>query len=43
MLSAQVAASRLAYRVADPRRYGVVEFDAQGTAKRLVEKPKHPR
>ena len=36
-------ATVFAYRVADPQRYGVVEFDAQGTAKRLVEKPKHPR
>lgn len=27
------------YRVKDPERYGVVEFDSQGKALRLVEKP----
>lgn len=27
------------YRVADPERYGVVEFDAQGVVRRIVEKP----
>jgi glucose-1-phosphate thymidylyltransferase len=36
-------ATVFAYRVADPQRYGVVEFDAAGTAKSLVEKPKDPR
>lgn len=36
--------SRLfAYRVQDPERYGVVEFDSQGKATRLEEKPKSPR
>ncbi len=30
------------YRVADPERYGVVEFDAQGIAKAIVEKPEMP-
>jgi glucose-1-phosphate thymidylyltransferase len=32
-----------AYRVRDPKRYGVVEFDAQGRATGLEEKPAHPR
>jgi len=31
------------YRVRDPERYGVVEFDAQGKATNLVEKPTHPK
>jgi glucose-1-phosphate thymidylyltransferase len=31
------------YRVGDPERYGVVEFDAQGRALSLEEKPKKPR
>ena len=31
------------YRVADPERYGVVEFDAAGNAVSLEEKPKAPR
>jgi glucose-1-phosphate thymidylyltransferase len=32
-----------AYRVRDPERYGVVEFDAQGRALSLEEKPSKPR
>lgn len=32
-----------AYRVQDPERYGVVEFDAHGQAIGLEEKPKRPR
>lgn len=32
-----------AYPVRDPQRYGVVEFDAQGLALSLEEKPKQPR
>ena len=36
-------ASVFAYRVADPERYGVVEFDAEGRALTLEEKPRHPR
>jgi glucose-1-phosphate thymidylyltransferase len=32
-----------AYRVRDPERYGVVEFDAQGKALSIEEKPKAPR
>ena len=31
------------YRVQDPERYGVVEFDAQGGVVSLEEKPKEPR
>jgi glucose-1-phosphate thymidylyltransferase len=31
------------YQVRDPQRYGVVEFDAQGKALSLEEKPKEPR
>jgi glucose-1-phosphate thymidylyltransferase len=31
------------YQVRDPERYGVVEFDAQGRAIGLEEKPAHPR
>ena len=30
------------YRVKDPERYGVVEFDANRRAKALLEKPKNP-
>jgi glucose-1-phosphate thymidylyltransferase len=31
------------YHVPDPERYGVVEFDADGRALSIVEKPKQPR
>ncbi|MEM8792825.1 MAG: glucose-1-phosphate thymidylyltransferase RfbA [Pseudomonadota bacterium] len=31
------------YRVTDPERYGVVEFDGQGRAISIEEKPAHPR
>ena len=30
------------YRVADPERYGVVEFDATGRVRALIEKPERP-
>lgn len=30
------------YHVADPRRYGVVGFDADGRAKTIIEKPQDP-
>jgi glucose-1-phosphate thymidylyltransferase len=36
-------AELFAYHVQDPERYGVVEFDARGTAISLEEKPKAPR
>ena len=30
------------YRVADPERYGVVRFDADGTVRQIIEKPEVP-
>jgi glucose-1-phosphate thymidylyltransferase len=45
----QAAATRnhgatvFAYRVNDPQRYGVVEFDGKGRAIGIEEKPKHPK
>lgn len=36
-------ASVFAYRVRDPERYGVVEFDAEGRAISLEEKPLQPK
>jgi glucose-1-phosphate thymidylyltransferase len=36
-------ATVFAYAVADPHRYGVVEFDTAGRAKTLEEKPAKPR
>ncbi|HKW52857.1 MAG TPA: sugar phosphate nucleotidyltransferase, partial [Stellaceae bacterium] len=36
-------ATLFGYRVGDPERYGVVEFDGQGKALSLEEKPKKPR
>jgi glucose-1-phosphate thymidylyltransferase len=36
-------ATVFAYRVLDPKRYGVVEFDARHRAIGLEEKPAHPR
>lgn len=39
----QSGATIFAYHVNDPERYGVVEFDAEGKAVSLEEKPAHPR
>nr|WP_297351558.1 glucose-1-phosphate thymidylyltransferase RfbA [uncultured Caldimonas sp.] len=39
----QRGASVFAYPVNDPERYGVVEFNAQGQAVSLEEKPKQPK
>ncbi|OIN54150.1 glucose-1-phosphate thymidylyltransferase RfbA [Pseudomonas costantinii] len=39
----QDGASVFAYHVNDPERYGVVEFDAQGKAISLEEKPLNPK
>jgi glucose-1-phosphate thymidylyltransferase len=39
----QKGASVFAYRVNDPERYGVVEFDASGKAISIQEKPTKPR
>jgi glucose-1-phosphate thymidylyltransferase len=36
-------AINFAYRVSDPQRYGIVEFDPQGRPQRLVEKPADPK
>jgi glucose-1-phosphate thymidylyltransferase len=39
----EVGATVFGYRVRDPQRYGVVEFDADGRAVSLEEKPAHPQ
>lgn len=39
----QSGATVFAYHVQDPERYGVVEFDAQGHAISIEEKPKQPK
>ncbi|MGB3278207.1 MAG: glucose-1-phosphate thymidylyltransferase RfbA [Pseudorhodobacter sp.] len=38
----EVGGTVFGYRVADPERYGVVDFDAQGRAISIVEKPAKP-
>jgi glucose-1-phosphate thymidylyltransferase len=39
----ETGATVFGYRVRDPERYGVVEFDARGRAVSIEEKPKKPR
>jgi glucose-1-phosphate thymidylyltransferase len=41
--SQKQGATVFAYHVHDPERYGVVEFDAQGRAISIEEKPRQPR
>jgi glucose-1-phosphate thymidylyltransferase len=41
--SLRAGAINFAYRVSDPQRYGIVEFDAAGRPARLVEKPANPK
>jgi glucose-1-phosphate thymidylyltransferase len=38
-----VGATNFAYRVKDPQRYGVVEFNADGSAISIEEKPQRPK
>jgi glucose-1-phosphate thymidylyltransferase len=39
----KTGATIFGYHVNDPERYGVVEFDAEGQAISIEEKPRHPR
>jgi glucose-1-phosphate thymidylyltransferase len=39
----RTGATIFGYRVEDPERYGVVEFDPSGKAISIEEKPKHPK
>lgn len=41
--NSEVGATVFAYRVKDPERYGVVEFDANWKVISLEEKPSHPK
>ena len=41
--SASKSPTVFGYRVADPERYGVVSFDANGRAETLEEKPERPK
>ena len=36
-------ATTFAYRVHDPERYGVIQFDSEGKALNIEEKPTHPK
>ena len=42
-VAAKTGATVFAYQVTDPQRYGVVEFDANGRAISLEEKPAHSK
>lgn len=45
MMAADVqstGATVFGYQVADPERYGVVDFDEEGTVRRIIEKPEVP-
>ncbi len=42
-VSEQDSATVFAYRVSDPERYGVAEFDSSGKVISLAEKPKQPK
>ena len=42
-VSQESGATIFGYWVSDPARYGVVEFDADGKALSIEEKPEHPR
>ena len=42
-VSASQSPTVFGYRVSDPERYGVVEFDKDGKAISLEEKPEHPK
>lgn len=42
-LSRKHGATVFGYKVNDPQRYGIVEFDKQGNAISLEEKPRNPR
>ncbi|MDB9892020.1 glucose-1-phosphate thymidylyltransferase RfbA [Amylibacter sp.] len=37
------AANIFSYHVSDPERYGVIDFDANGNVKSIIEKPKKPK
>jgi glucose-1-phosphate thymidylyltransferase len=42
-LKRKVGATIFGYRVNDPQRYGIVEFDSKGKATSIEEKPKNPK